>query len=94
VTELKGLVGAILDGQHPVPPAKPKAPEPVAMVETPPTQVLFLLRSVKFRDHSGKIAYGKQYTDCTMPLHTAQRALRSSAGVSLSDPRAWPAPQC
>ncbi len=58
------------------------------MIEAaPPTQTVFLFKSVKFRDHAGKVRHVLQFEDCEMPVPTAQRALRCKAAVSLADPR-------
>jgi hypothetical protein len=68
-------------------PRRPKAVEPIAVIEpAPPTQALFLLKSVKFRDHAGKVRFGGQYEDCEMPVQLAQRAMRYGAATTTSDP--------
>jgi hypothetical protein len=85
--ELRGMAAAIRDGAAPIPPRKPE-PEPVQTIEAaPPTQIVFLVRSVKFKNYAGKTVHGLQYMDCEMPLETAQRALRCGAAVSLANPR-------
>src|SRR5207237_2119270 len=63
--------------------------EPVAAVEpVPPSQTVFLLSSVKYRDQvSGQMRQALQYEDCELPVMLAHRALRCNAAVVLSDPR-------
>jgi hypothetical protein len=85
--ELKAMPDAIREGRQAIPREEPE-PKPVAVIEpAPPMQTVFLLKTVKFRDHARKTCYGAQYEDCAMPLQTAQRALRCGAAVPLTDER-------
>ena len=48
---------------------------------------VFMLRSANYRDETGRTRFGGQYEDATMPVPTAQRALRHGVAVSVADPR-------
>lgn len=87
LTELRATIERIKVGDAPIP--KPKsAPEPVTAIEPPPPmQTVWMLRSAKFRDHSGVIRYTLQYSDCELPIATAQRALGRNVAVLVTDPR-------
>ncbi|MEH2475688.1 hypothetical protein V1281_003137 [Nitrobacteraceae bacterium AZCC 2161] len=86
LADLKNMPPAIRDGRQAIP-RKPDA-EPVAVIEpAPPSQTVFMLRSAKYRDHDGRTRYGGQYEDATMPVPTAQRALRCGAAVPTTDDR-------
>jgi hypothetical protein len=86
VTELKGLVNAILGGQSPVPP-KPEpqqlavAPEPAA-----PTKTVFMLKSARFSGHDGHRRFAGQWTDQAMPVPLADRALRHGVAALTTHP--------
>lgn len=85
--EVRRLAQAVKDGSAAIP-RRPQDLEPVAAVESPPpTQPVFMLRSAKYRDHDGRTRFAGQFEDATMPVPTAQRALRCGAAVPVSDPR-------
>jgi hypothetical protein len=84
--ELHGTVGAIRDGAAPIPAPKAAA-EPVAVIEPPRTETVFMMRSARFRDHAGVTRTARQYDDAEMPVQTAERALRRNVAVPVSDPR-------
>jgi hypothetical protein len=86
LAELRAMAASILDGAAPIPSPKP---QPVAIIEPapPPTMTVFMLRSAKYRDHHGRKQFAGQYADATMPVPTAQRALRHGVAVSVADPR-------
>ncbi len=87
LAELRAMAASIFAGAAPIPSPKPKT-EPVAFIQPPPpTQPLFMLRSAKYRDHEGQTQFAGQYTDATMPVSTAQRALRHGISVTMADPR-------
>jgi hypothetical protein len=85
--ELRSMIGAVREGAMAIPPKAPAAPEPVAVVERPPTQTVFLLRSVKYKNAAGKTVYASGLEDCEMSVEAAQRALRCGAAVNLSSPK-------
>jgi hypothetical protein len=88
VPDVHRLADAVKDGNAAIPRRpKPAEPVPVLAPPPPPTQPLFMLRSAKYRDHEGKTQFAGQYTDATMSVPTAQRALRHSVAVSVADPR-------
>jgi len=87
LVELRGMVEAVRDGIVPIPAAKSVSasvsmPEPV-----PPTMTVFMLKSSHYRDHDGRKRFAGQWEDATMPLTTAQRALRMGVAVPVTDPR-------
>jgi hypothetical protein len=87
LAELKTMPGAIRQGRQAIPREEPE-PQPVAVIEpAPPTQTVFLLRSAKFRDRDGRTRHAGQYEDATMPVPTAQRAVRCGAAVPTTDDR-------
>ncbi|MFG3595529.1 hypothetical protein [Bradyrhizobium sp. RDI18] len=86
LAELRATVDRIRTGDAPIP-CEPDA-EPITIVEPPPeTMTVWLVRSVKFRDHTGVVRHARQYDDAQMPLETAQLALRLSVAMPLTDPR-------
>lgn len=86
LAELRATIDRIKTGDAPIP-REPDS-EPVAVVEPPPmTMTVWLLRSVKFRDHTGLVRHARQYDDIELPLEIAQRALRCGAAVLVTDPR-------
>lgn len=87
VAELRAMVGAIRDGVTPIPAAKAGATSTPAPEPVPPTQTIFMMRSAKYRDHNGRSRFAGQWEDATMPVATAQRALRQGVAVPLTDPR-------
>jgi hypothetical protein len=85
--ELRGMVDAIQRGDAPIPAPTPE-PTPVPASElVPPTMTVFMLRSAHYRDHDGRKRFAGQYEDATMPVPTAQRALRHGVAVPVTDPR-------
>jgi len=87
LAELKAMPQLIRDGRQPIPAAKP-VPAPVVQPEPPaPTMPIFMMKSAHFRDHEGKRRFAGQYEDATMPVATAQKAMRLSLAVSTADPR-------
>ncbi|MEH2552200.1 hypothetical protein V1283_008845 [Bradyrhizobium sp. AZCC 2262] len=86
LAELRATVDRIRSGDTPIP--REPDTEPVALVELPPTTMtVWLLRSVRYRDHAGNVRHARQYDDCEMPLKSAHHALRCGAAVLLTDPR-------
>jgi hypothetical protein len=59
---------------------------PVAEVPAAPTQIVFALRSVKWRDENGVQQLGAKFSDVYLPPQTAARALQSGACVRVDDP--------
>jgi hypothetical protein len=87
LVELRGMVNAIANGYAPIPP-KPQPAEAVLAPEpAPPTMEVFMLKSAHYRDHDGRKRFAGQWQDATMPVATAQKALRLGAAVSTADPR-------
>jgi hypothetical protein len=84
--EVRRLAQAVKDGTAAIP-RRPRDPEPVGVVEPPPTQTVFMLRSARYRDHDGRTRFAGQYEDATMPVPTAQRALHHGAAVPTTDER-------
>ncbi|OSJ36482.1 hypothetical protein BSZ19_04055 [Bradyrhizobium japonicum] len=85
--ELRGMAAAIYNGSAPLPAPKLKS-EPIAVIEPEtPTIAVFMMKSAKFRDHDGRSQFAGQFEDATMPVRTAQRALRESVAVPTTDPR-------
>jgi hypothetical protein len=86
LAELRATVDRIRNGDAPIP--REPDNDSVAVVEPPPsTMTVWLLRSVKFRDHTGVVRHARQYDDVELPLETAQRALRLSVAAPLTDSR-------
>lgn len=86
LAELRTSIDRIKTGDAPIP-REPDS-EPVTVVEPPPrTMTVWLLRSVKFRDHTGVVRHARQYDDAQMPAKTAQLALGLGFAVPLTDPR-------
>ncbi|QHP72175.1 hypothetical protein EI171_35665 [Bradyrhizobium sp. LCT2] len=84
--DIRGMVRAIQDGAAPIPAANPGAtlnstPEPA-----PPTMTVFMLRSAHYRDQDGRKRFAGQWEDATMPVATAQHALRLGVAVAVTDP--------
>ena len=76
----------IKTGDVAIPRGKPE-PDAIKVIERPPTQTVFMMRSAKFRDAAGMMRTARQYDDAEMPVQTAQRALRRNVAVPVSDPR-------
>jgi len=52
-----------------------------------PTEVLFALRSIKWKDGNGKQRSTAQFNDAELPTRLVKRALSCGACVPVSDPR-------
>jgi hypothetical protein len=86
LAELRATVDRVKTGDAPMPPEP--VSEPVTAVEPPPpTQTVWLLRSVKYRDNAGMVRLARQYDDAEMPMETAQRALHRGVAALVTDPR-------
>jgi hypothetical protein len=83
--QLHALVTAVANGDAPIP-HRPEPVVPVAEVPAAPTQIVFCLRSVKWRDENGVQCVAGKFTDAYLPPETVVRALRSGACVEISDP--------
>jgi hypothetical protein len=86
MTELRAMPDAVREGRQAIPRDEPE-PEPIAVIEQPPVETVFMLRSAKYRDHEGNTRHAGQYEDAALPVEAAQRALRYSIAVPLADPR-------
>jgi hypothetical protein len=86
VPDVRRMADAVKDGSAAIP-RRPKAVEPVPADPVPPTMTVFMLRSANYRDHDDRKRFAGQYEDATMPVPTAQRALRHGVAVSVADPR-------
>ncbi|WP_461322305.1 hypothetical protein [Bradyrhizobium diazoefficiens] len=86
LVELRGMVDAIHDGVAPIPAAKPVSAS-VSAPEPSPTRTVFMLKSSHYRDHDGRKRFAGQWEDATMPVTTAQRALRMGVAVLVTDPK-------
>jgi hypothetical protein len=82
--QLRALVTAVANGDAPIP-HRPEPMVPVAEVPVAPTQIVFCLRSVKWRDENGEQCVAGKFTDAYLPPETAVRALRSGACVRVDD---------
>lgn len=58
-----------------------------AVAPAPPTQTLFCIRSVKWKNEAGQQQIAGQFQDADLPQHLVARALKSRACVPISDPR-------
>ncbi|WP_439370831.1 hypothetical protein [Bradyrhizobium sp. DASA03120] len=87
VQELRNMVGAIRDGAAPIPTAKPDGRSAPAPEPAPPTMTVFMLRSARYLDGDGRKRFAGQWEDATLPVATAQRALRLGVAVAVTDPR-------
>jgi hypothetical protein len=85
LAELRNLPKAVADGSAPIP-HRPEPVAPVAEVPAAPTQIVFALRSVKWRDENGVQQLGAKFSDVYLPPQTAARALRTGACVRVDDP--------
>lgn len=85
--ELRGMVNGIANGSVPAPP-KPQTAAPIATPEpAPPTQVVFMIKSARFRDHENRKTFAGQYTDAIMPVTVAEKAKRLGVAVPVTDAR-------
>lgn len=73
----------VLNGSHAAELARPAVPAPKVMVTTPPTTQVFLTKNVSWSADGG-LRLGKQWTDVTLPVDIAQRALRVKAAVPMN----------
>lgn len=87
LVELRGMVDAIHNGVVSIPAAMPVSASVPMPEPSPPTQTVFMLKSVKYRDHDGRSRFIGQFEDADMPVATAQRALRLRVAVPVTDPR-------
>ncbi|WP_461330003.1 hypothetical protein [Bradyrhizobium diazoefficiens] len=87
LVELRGMVDAIRDGITPIPAVKPASASVPAPEPSPPTETVFMMKSAKYRDHDGRSRFAGQWEDATMPVATAQRALRLGVAVPVTDPK-------
>lgn len=87
LVELRGMVDAIRDGAVPIPAAKPVSASVSVPEPAPPTMSVFMMKSVKYRDHDGRSRFAGQFEDAIMPVATAQRALRLGVAVPVTDPK-------
>ena len=87
VQELRNTVGAIRDGAAPIPAANHGAALNSTPQPAPPTTTVFMLRSAKYHDHDGRKRFAGQWEDATMPVATAQHALRLGVAVAVTYPR-------
>lgn len=87
LVELRGMVNAIQDGVAPIPAARPVSASVPMPEPSPPTQTVFMMKSAKYHDHDGRSRFAGQWEDATMPVATAQRALRLRVAVPVTDPR-------
>ncbi|WP_461322002.1 zinc ribbon domain-containing protein [Bradyrhizobium diazoefficiens] len=87
LVELRGMVVAIHDGVAPIPAPKPVSASLPVPEPSPPTQTVFMMKSAKYHDHDGRSRFAGQWEDATMPVATAQRALRLGVAVPVTDPR-------
>ncbi|MDA9501535.1 hypothetical protein [Bradyrhizobium sp. CCBAU 11357] len=87
LVELRGMVDAIRDGIAPIPAAKPEATSVPMTEPSAPMQTVFMMKSAKYRDHEGRSRFAGQFEDATMPVMSAQRALRMGVAVPVTDPR-------
>jgi hypothetical protein len=86
LAELKAMPDAIRQRRQAIP--REPALMPVPAPEPPaPTMTVFMLGSARYRDHFGRKRFGGQWEDATMPVATAQRALRQGIAVPVTDPR-------
>jgi hypothetical protein len=67
------------------PPPEPYVAPPVAPRE--PTQVVFALRSVRWRDAAGKQRLGTQFNDVELPVRLIGKGLKTGAVVPVTDER-------
>jgi hypothetical protein len=67
--------------------AEPPQPYIEVLPPVAPTETLFALRSIKWRDDAGKQRSSGQFTDVELPPRAAARALQSGACTRLDDPR-------
>ncbi|MDA9410581.1 hypothetical protein XH80_28670 [Bradyrhizobium sp. CCBAU 45384] len=86
LVELRGRVDAIRDGIAPIPVAMPVSAS-VSAPEPSPAMTVFMLKSSHYRDHDGRKRFAGQWEDATMPVTTAQRALRQGVAVPVTDAR-------
>ncbi|MDA9493709.1 hypothetical protein [Bradyrhizobium sp. CCBAU 11361] len=87
VVELRGMVDAIHNGVAPIPAAKQVSASVPVPEPSPPTQTVFMMKSAKYGDHDGRCRFAGQWEDATMPVTTAQRALRLGVAVPVTDPK-------
>ncbi|MCK1607248.1 hypothetical protein IVB02_39225 [Bradyrhizobium sp. 166] len=85
LVELRGMVDAIRDGVAPIPAAKPVSTSVPVAEPAPPTMTVFMLKSSHYRDLDNRKRFAGQWEDATMPVTTAQHALRMGVAVPLTD---------
>jgi hypothetical protein len=71
------------------PPRMPVVPEPYVEIIPPPvpTEMLFVLRSIRWIGDDGKQRSAAQFNDVELPVRVVARALQSGACTRLDDPR-------
>jgi len=85
--EIQGAIDRIRDGTAALP-EDAKPPAVIEIAAPPPTMQVFMLRHSKYRDpETGALVLLHRFTDAELSPGLAERALRSSAAVPLSDPR-------
>jgi hypothetical protein len=87
VPQVRRFADAVKNGSVAIPRGS-KAAGPAAVPEPEsPTMTVFMLGSARYRDHAGRKRFAGQWEDATMPVATAQRALRQGVAVPVTDPR-------
>jgi hypothetical protein len=78
---------AVLAGSAPASLKRPEAPYVEKPVLPAPTQIVFCLRSIKWRDTERKQQLAGKFTDAYLPPQLVAKALKSGACIAISDPR-------
>jgi hypothetical protein len=84
--QLHGLVAAVAAGDAPIP-HRPEPVVPVTVVPPAPTQIVFALRSVKWRDENGVQQVAGKFKDAYLPPSLVAKAIKCGACTPITDPR-------
>jgi hypothetical protein len=84
---LRNFAAMIAKGDMAVPRRGEFVESAVEVVPPEPTEVVFTLRSIRWRDAKGVQKIADQYTDADLPLDTARRALSRGLVAPVSHPR-------
>jgi hypothetical protein len=86
VQELRRTVEQIKNGTEPIP-RHPGAVQPSPVEQLAPMVTVFMLKSARYRDETGRKRFLGQWDDAILPQEIAAHALRLNVAVPTTDPR-------
>jgi len=87
LADLRDAERRIRAGAEAIPRGAEPEPAPVKALPPAPTQRIFALRHISWRDPTGELRLGQRYSVCEVPTPAAVRALRSGAACAVEDER-------